>query len=91
MKRDVAVQKILEKEKYHTHWRLYLPMPLTTIGGDGFAPQISDNNNTSNIGKKCFKSIRTCYSCILLTLVSKEHHPTSVLENCRGGNITSWI
>ena len=47
---NVTFQKISEQEKYHTYWRLHIPMLLNMMK-KGLAPQNSNTNNTSVVGK----------------------------------------
>ena len=51
MRRHVEVQKMSERDNYHTYWRLHLPMLLNTMEKNGFAQQNINTNNTSAVGQ----------------------------------------
>ena len=87
MIRRMEVHQISEKEKYHTYWRLHLPILTTTI--KRFFTYKYRYKQYIYHWPKC-KKIQTYYSCILGTRPWKEHHPMHVMEKCTGDNVTSW-
>ena len=88
MRRYVEVRKIPERDKYHTYWRLHLPMLLNTIKKRFFTEKYEYQKYICR-WKNCKKIILTCCSCSLGTWLYKGHNPMCVLEKVTGDNVTS--
>ena len=59
MRRHVEVHQILERDKYHTYWRLHFPMLLNTIE-KGFVQKNISTKNTSVVGQ----IVKISYRCV---------------------------
>ena len=57
----MKVEKIPEREKYNTYWRLHLPMLLSTIK-KGFSQKNINTNNTSAV----VKIVKIVYTNLLM-------------------------
>ena len=86
MIRHVEAQKLLERENYHTYWRLHLPKLLNTTK-KVFAQKNINTNNTSTVGQ-IVKGVQTFYLFSPGIWLCKEHYPMHVMEKFTGNNLT---
>ena len=89
MRKHVKVHQRPEIDKYHTYWRLHLPMLL--IQKKRVFTEKYKYQKSICRWPNCKKFIRSCCSCSLGTWLCKEHHPMYVMEEVTSDNVTSWI